>query len=44
MVDAIAAHLPTAVAHGAAVGLHLTITFDTEFVDTDLASAALARG
>ncbi|MFC8101681.1 PLP-dependent aminotransferase family protein [Streptomyces sp. NPDC057363] len=44
MVDAIGTHLPDAVVHGAAAGLHLTITFDSEFADTDLAAAALARG
>jgi GntR family transcriptional regulator / MocR family aminotransferase len=44
MVDAITTHLPHAVVHGAAAGLHLTITFDSEFADTDLAAAALARG
>lgn len=44
MVDAITTHLPNAVVHGAAAGLHLTITFDTEFADTDLAASALARG
>lgn len=44
MVDAITTHLPNAVVHGAAAGLHLTITFDAEFADTDLAAAALARG
>jgi GntR family transcriptional regulator/MocR family aminotransferase len=44
MVDAITAHLTDAVVHGAAAGLHLTITFDTEFADTDLAAAALAWG
>ncbi|MGW7649980.1 MocR-like pyridoxine biosynthesis transcription factor PdxR [Streptomyces bobili] len=44
MVDAITTHLPHAVVHGAAAGLHLTITFDSEFADTDLTAAALARG
>lgn len=44
MVDAIRAHLPDAVVHGAAAGLHLMITFDAEFDDTGLAAAALARG
>ncbi|ARQ69140.1 PLP-dependent aminotransferase family protein [Streptomyces marincola] len=44
MVDAIATHLPRADVHGAAAGLHLTISFDAEFDDTDLAAAALARG
>lgn len=44
MVDAVTTHLPGAVVHGAAAVLHLTITFDTEFADTDLAAAALTRG
>jgi GntR family transcriptional regulator/MocR family aminotransferase len=44
MIDAVRAHLPGAVVHGAAAGLHLMITFDTEFSDTDLASAALGQG
>ncbi|MFG2498338.1 PLP-dependent aminotransferase family protein [Streptomyces sp. NPDC048441] len=44
MITAIKAHLPHAVVHGAAAGLHLTITFDAGFHDTDLAAAALARG
>ncbi|PSK90208.1 GntR family transcriptional regulator/MocR family aminotransferase [Murinocardiopsis flavida] len=45
MIDAIRAHLPGAAVHGAAAGLHLTITFDADrFADTDLAAAALARG
>jgi GntR family transcriptional regulator/MocR family aminotransferase len=45
MIEAIAAHLPDAVVHGAAAGLHLMITFaGAGFADTDLAAAALARG
>ncbi|MGP3927958.1 MocR-like pyridoxine biosynthesis transcription factor PdxR [Streptomyces sp. 8N616] len=45
MIEAVAKHLPGAVVHGAAAGLHLTITFDAaEFADTDLAAAALAEG
>jgi GntR family transcriptional regulator/MocR family aminotransferase len=45
MIEAIAAHLPDAVVHGAAAGLHLMITFPgAGFADTDLAAAALARG
>ncbi|WP_371477779.1 PLP-dependent aminotransferase family protein [Kitasatospora sp. NBC_00315] len=44
MVRAIADHLPGAVVHGAAAGLHLTITFDAAFADTDLAAAALVCG
>ncbi|MFF0738883.1 PLP-dependent aminotransferase family protein [Streptomyces sp. NPDC004111] len=43
MVKAVAAHLPGAVVHGAAAGLHLTITFEAGFADTDVAAAALAR-
>ncbi|MEU2184847.1 PLP-dependent aminotransferase family protein [Streptomyces thermolilacinus] len=43
MVKAVAAHLPGAIVHGAAAGLHLTITFDAGFADTDVAAAALAR-
>ncbi|MGW8398277.1 MocR-like pyridoxine biosynthesis transcription factor PdxR [Streptomyces lydicus] len=47
MIAAIAAHLPGATVHGAAAGLHLTVTFGAEAVpgaDTELAAAALARG
>jgi GntR family transcriptional regulator / MocR family aminotransferase len=44
MIEAIGAHLPGAVVHGAAAGLHLMITFAADFADTDLAAAALARG
>ncbi|MGQ0840876.1 MocR-like pyridoxine biosynthesis transcription factor PdxR [Actinokineospora sp.] len=44
MIQAIATHLPGAVVHGAAAGLHLMVTFDPGFADTDLAAAALARG
>jgi GntR family transcriptional regulator/MocR family aminotransferase len=45
MIEAIAAHLPGAVVHGAAAGLHLMITFPgAGFADTALAEAALARG
>ncbi|WP_051804049.1 PLP-dependent aminotransferase family protein [Streptomyces sp. NRRL S-474] len=44
MVDAIRTHLPDAEVHGAAAGLHLMISFDAEFADTDLAAAALAQG
>jgi GntR family transcriptional regulator / MocR family aminotransferase len=43
MVNAIRNHLPTATIHGAAAGLHLTITF-TEGDDTALAAAALEAG
>ncbi|ONI89721.1 GntR family transcriptional regulator [Saccharothrix sp. ALI-22-I] len=44
MITAITTHLPHAVVHGAAAGLHLMITFDAELSDVDLAAAALARG
>jgi GntR family transcriptional regulator/MocR family aminotransferase len=44
MIAAIRTHLPDAVVHGAAAGLHLMITFDAGFADADLAAAALARG
>ncbi|MEU5898608.1 PLP-dependent aminotransferase family protein [Streptomyces venezuelae] len=51
MIAAIRTHLPGAVVHGAAAGLHLTITFREtsrkgayEAPDTDLAAAALAEG
>ncbi|HLL34890.1 MAG TPA: PLP-dependent aminotransferase family protein, partial [Streptomyces sp.] len=44
MVGAIGRHLPGAVVYGAAAGLHLMVTFDAGFADTDLAAAALERG
>jgi GntR family transcriptional regulator/MocR family aminotransferase len=44
MIAALAAHLPGAVVHGAAAGLHLTVTYTPEVPDTELAAAALARG
>jgi GntR family transcriptional regulator/MocR family aminotransferase len=44
MIVAIRTHLPGAVVHGAAAGLHLMITFEAGFADADLAAAALARG
>ncbi|PZS29335.1 MAG: GntR family transcriptional regulator [Pseudonocardiales bacterium] len=44
MIAAIGAHLPGAAVHGAAAGLHLMITFDAVFADTDLAAASLAAG
>lgn len=44
MIEAIRAHLPGAVIHGAAAGLHLLITFDADFSDTGLARAALENG
>ena len=49
MIDAVGIHLPGARVHGAAAGLHLTLTLDglpggMALSDIDLASAALARG
>ncbi len=44
MIQAISASLPDAIVHGAAAGLHLTITFDAGFDDVELAAAALAEG
>ncbi|MBR7828383.1 PLP-dependent aminotransferase family protein [Actinospica sp. MGRD01-02] len=44
MIDAIRTRIPAARIHGAAAGLHLTITFDAPFRDTDLAAAALDLG
>ncbi|MFG2195578.1 PLP-dependent aminotransferase family protein [Streptomyces sp. NPDC048639] len=44
MIRAIAEHVPGAVVHGAAAGLHLTVTYRQDVPDTDLAAAALARG
>nr|WP_202891564.1 PLP-dependent aminotransferase family protein [Kribbella shirazensis] len=44
MVTAIRNHLPTATIHGAAAGLHLTITFADDTDDAALAAAALDRG
>jgi GntR family transcriptional regulator/MocR family aminotransferase len=44
MIAAIRTHLPGAVVHGAAAGLHLMITFEAGFADSDLAGAALACG
>lgn len=44
MVEAIRTHFPDAEVHGAAAGLHVMISFNAEFADTDLAAAALARG
>jgi GntR family transcriptional regulator / MocR family aminotransferase len=44
MIRSIRGHLPGAVVHGAAAGLHLMVTFAGEFADVDLAAAALDRG
>ncbi len=44
MIAAIRTDLPQARIHGAAAGLHLSITFDDVFSDTALAAAALDLG
>ncbi|MFE7382854.1 PLP-dependent aminotransferase family protein [Streptomyces zhihengii] len=44
MIAAIARHLPGAVVHGAAAGLHLTVTYVGDVPDTELAAAALDLG
>ncbi len=47
MIEAVRAHLPHARVHGAAAGLHLTLTFSdlrSGLSDADLAAAALERG
>jgi GntR family transcriptional regulator / MocR family aminotransferase len=45
MIDALSNHLPNATVHGAAAGLHLTITFDDQRLDDRrLASATLELG
>ncbi|MFJ6197885.1 PLP-dependent aminotransferase family protein [Micromonospora sp. NPDC092111] len=44
MIRAVTAHLPGATVHGAAAGLHLTVTFAGRFDDVALATAALRRG
>jgi GntR family transcriptional regulator/MocR family aminotransferase len=44
MIEAIKIQLPRATIHGAAAGLHLMITFDADFSDVDLATAALEQG
>ncbi|MFC9272415.1 PLP-dependent aminotransferase family protein [Streptomyces zhihengii] len=44
MIAAIARHLPGAVVHGAAAGLHLTVTYAGDVPDTELAAAALDLG
>jgi GntR family transcriptional regulator/MocR family aminotransferase len=45
MISAIGVHLPDAVVHGAAAGLHLMITFPgRDIVDLDLAAEALTLG
>lgn len=44
MVDALREHIPTARVHGAAAGLHLTVTFDKPIDDVEVARVALSRG
>jgi GntR family transcriptional regulator/MocR family aminotransferase len=44
MIHAITTYLPGAIVHGAAAGLHLTVTYGPKVADTELAAAALARG
>ncbi|WP_410635952.1 PLP-dependent aminotransferase family protein [Amycolatopsis sp. cmx-4-83] len=44
MIRALATSMPAARVHGAAAGLHLTITFDGEVDDVAVAAAALAEG
>ncbi|MET8912562.1 PLP-dependent aminotransferase family protein [Micromonospora sp. NPDC004551] len=44
MIRAVRAHLPGAVVHGAAAGLHLLVTLPGDVDDTALAAAALRRG
>ena len=44
MIRAVSAELPSAVVHGAAAGLHLTITFGAEVDDVAVAAAALEQG
>lgn len=44
MIASVRTHLPSAVVHGAAAGLHLMITFDGPFSDAELAAAVLEQG
>ncbi|NBH11808.1 PLP-dependent aminotransferase family protein, partial [Amycolatopsis sp. SID8362] len=44
MIRALSASLPGARVHGAAAGLHLTVTFDGEVDDVAVAAAALGEG
>jgi len=44
MIAAIQAHVPEATVHGAAAGLHLMITFDSDISDINLATACLSAG
>ncbi|MGW7526065.1 aminotransferase-like domain-containing protein [Streptomyces sp. NPDC054783] len=44
MIAALAEHLPGGRVHGAAAGLHLTVTCAADVPDTEVAAAALERG
>ncbi|WP_354671385.1 aminotransferase class I/II-fold pyridoxal phosphate-dependent enzyme [Streptomyces sp. CSDS2] len=44
MIAALAGQLPGAVVHGAAAGLHLTVTYPGDVPDAEFAAAALAHG
>ncbi|MEU5204930.1 PLP-dependent aminotransferase family protein [Streptomyces pseudogriseolus] len=44
VIAAVRTHLPGATVHGAAAGLHLTVTYAPDVPDTELAAAALALG
>ncbi|MGA5527154.1 MocR-like pyridoxine biosynthesis transcription factor PdxR [Streptomyces pseudogriseolus] len=44
VIAAVRAHLPGVTVHGAAAGLHLTVTYAPDVPDTELAAAALALG
>ncbi|MCC5476268.1 PLP-dependent aminotransferase family protein [Streptomyces sp. JA03] len=44
MIAALAEHLPGGTVHGAAAGLHLTVTYAADVPDTEVAAAALERG
>ncbi|MDT6986327.1 PLP-dependent aminotransferase family protein [Streptomyces lusitanus] len=44
VIAAVRTHLPGAAVHGAAAGLHLTVTYAPDVPDTELAAAALSLG
>ncbi|MEU9443148.1 PLP-dependent aminotransferase family protein [Streptomyces sp. NPDC048304] len=44
MIAALAEHLPGGTVHGAAAGLHVTVTYPADVPDTEVAAAALAHG
>ncbi|MGW3198209.1 aminotransferase class I/II-fold pyridoxal phosphate-dependent enzyme [Streptomyces sp. NPDC001118] len=44
MIAALAEQLPGGTVHGAAAGLHLTVTYTADVPDTEFAAAALTRG